>query len=63
LHPGAGGNPAFKQYDLDNNMKKVFWPAVAGWIILGCWIASLFIRYALVHYNRENRFQIDLEKK
>jgi len=30
LHPGNGGNPAFKQYDLDKYMRIVFYPAVAG---------------------------------
>lgn len=63
LHPGAGGNPAFKQYDLDKNMRMVFWPAVAGWIMLGSWIASLKIRTALIVYNNENSFQINFEKK
>ncbi len=63
LHPGAGGNPAFKQYDLDKNMRMVFWPAVAGWIMLGSWIASLKIRTALIEYKNENSFQINFEKK
>ena len=63
LHPGAGGNPAFKQYDLDKNMRMVFWPAVAGWIMLGSWVASLKIRTALLVYNKENSFQINFEKK
>lgn len=62
LHPGAGGNPAFKQYDLDSNMRLVFYPAVVGWIMLGMWIATLRIRVALVKYKRENTFQFDLEK-
>ena len=35
LHPGNGGNPAFGSYDLDNNMKMVFYPAVLAWILLG----------------------------
>ena len=63
LHPGAGGNPAFKQYDLDDKMRMVFWPAVAGWVVLGSWIATLNIRLALVKYKRENNFQFDFEKK
>jgi len=44
LHPGNGGNPGFNNYDLDNNMKMVFYPAVIGWILLGFWIASIRIR-------------------
>jgi heme exporter protein C len=54
LHPGNGGNPAFKQYDLDRNMRMVFWPAVAGWIMLGSWIASLKIRWGLLRYEADN---------
>ena len=44
MHPGSGGNPGFNMYDLDNNMRKVFYPAVAGWILLGVWIATVRIR-------------------
>lgn len=44
LHPGNGGNPAFSQYDLDNNMRLVFYPAVLGFLILGIWLSSLLHR-------------------
>lgn len=44
LHPGAEGNPAFSSYDLDNTLRLVFYPAVLGWILLGVWIAHLWIR-------------------
>jgi heme exporter protein C len=44
LHPGNGGNPAFGAYDLDNNMRIVFYPAVLGWILLSLWIANINIR-------------------
>lgn len=44
LHPGNGGNPGFNQYDLDNNMRLVFYPAVIGWTLLGTWIAHIRIR-------------------
>lgn len=44
LHPGNGGNPGFNSYDLDSNMKLVFYPAVLGWILLGVWITQLRIR-------------------
>jgi heme exporter protein C len=63
LHPGMGGNPAFKQYDLDSDMRKVFYPAVVGWILMGLWLASLKIRVSLVNYKRENPLQFQLEKK
>ena len=44
LHPGSGGNAGFNAYDLDNDLRKVFYPAVVGWILLGVWISTLFIR-------------------
>jgi heme exporter protein C len=44
LHPGNGGNPAFGQYDMDNDMRMVFYPAVIGWILIGIWISNLKFR-------------------
>lgn len=44
LHPGSGGNPGFNVYDLDNRMRLIFYPAIAGWFLIGVWIASLRIR-------------------
>ncbi len=44
LHPGNGGNPGFSAYDLDNNLRKVFYPAVLGWTLIGIWFASMRIR-------------------
>lgn len=41
LHPGNGGNPAFSSYDLDNNMRLVFYPAIIGWTLVGTWIGEL----------------------
>ena len=41
LHPGNGGNPGFSKYDLDSNMRMVFYPAIIGWALLGFWIANL----------------------
>ncbi|MFM8431685.1 MAG: cytochrome c biogenesis protein CcsA [Bacteroidota bacterium] len=41
LHPGNGGNPGFSNYDLDSNMRTVFYPAVIGWTLLGAWITEL----------------------
>ncbi len=62
LHPGNGGNPAFKKYDLDSNMRIVFYPAVIGWVLIGSWIASLKIRAGLVSFNRENEILFSFEK-
>ncbi|SMO65846.1 cytochrome c biogenesis protein CcsA [Solitalea koreensis] len=44
LHPGNGGNPGFNSYDLDSRMRMVFYPACAGWIMLGLWIAQIRFR-------------------
>lgn len=44
LHPGNGGNPAFSGYDLNDNMKLVFYPAVIGWILFGLWIFTIRVR-------------------
>ena len=44
LHPGNGGNPGFNQYDLDSNMRLVFYPAVLGWVLLSLCIANINIR-------------------
>ena len=48
LHPGNGGNPAFGKYDMDSNMKMVFYPAIIAWILIGVWISSLRIRLKLL---------------
>ncbi len=56
MHPGSGGNPAFNMYDLDNSMKKVFYPACIGWILLGVWIATIKLRV-----RRLNEKILDLE--
>ena len=44
LHPGNGGNPGFNRYDLDSNMRPIFYSAVIGWIIVGLWISQLRLR-------------------
>ncbi len=54
VHPGAGGNPGFKQYDLDNTMRPIFYSAVFGYTLLGMWIISLRVRYGLMKQQLEN---------
>jgi heme exporter protein C len=44
LHPGNGGNLAFGKYDLDNNMRLVFYPAIIGWILMGLWFTQIRVR-------------------
>lgn len=53
LHPGNGGNPGFNSYDLDSNMRVVFYPAVLGWIMFGVWIATLRFRIRKIE-NKHN---------
>ena len=53
LHPGNGGNPAFSQYDLDSNMRLVFYPAVIGWFLLSLWITHLWRRYTYLKAQHE----------
>lgn len=52
LHPGNGGNPAFSSYDLDSQMRLVFYPAVAGWVLIGVWLTSLRIRLGILQYKK-----------
>jgi len=51
LHPGNGGNPGFGGYDLDNTMKLIFYPSIAGWTLIAVWIMSLRIRYVRLQRN------------
>ena len=58
MHPGSGGNPGFNMYDLDSNMRMVFYPAVVGWIMLATWIATLRIR---TKFLEEKLFELEDE--
>ena len=50
LHPGNGGNPAFSQYDLDDRLRLVFYPAVLGWMLVGTWAFTLKLRLSRVEH-------------
>src|SRR6476661_5734395 len=52
LHPGNGGNPGFGAYDLDSNMRLVFYPAVLGWILIAVWIMTLRFRIRSIENNQ-----------
>jgi heme exporter protein C len=54
LHPGNGGNPGFSSYDLDNSMRKVFYPAVIGWTLLAFWLTEINIRLKKIAHYRNN---------
>ena len=55
LHPGgqgSQGNPGLNGADLDLKMRFVFYPAVIGFTLLGCWIAQIKIKFELYNHNK-----------
>ena len=57
LHPGNGGNPGFGTYDMDNNMRMVFYPAVIAWTLLGVWFLNVRSRFEIIKQKiYENAF-------
>jgi heme exporter protein C len=54
LPPGNGGNPAFSNYDLDSNMRLVFYPAIIGWTLMGIWMMTLRVRIRKIQYQLLN---------
>ena len=54
LHPGMGGNPGFSSYDLDDQLRIVFYPAVIGWTLLAAWIVDLRIRVKRIELRKLN---------
>jgi heme exporter protein C len=53
LHPGAGDSVGFSNYDLNDHLRKVFYPAVLGWILTGTWIAQITGRLDLIIKKKE----------
>lgn len=51
LHPGNGGNPAFGKYDLDDNMRLVFYPAVIGWVLFSYWMYEIKNRLTFLQHK------------
>ncbi|MDT8308107.1 MAG: cytochrome c biogenesis protein CcsA [Bacteroidales bacterium] len=55
IHPGnRDGNPVLPM-DLDPAMRWVFYPAMAGWILLGVWIMQIKIKIGSVNYKLLNK--------
>lgn len=52
LHPGNGGNPGFNTYDLDSDLRVVFYPAIIGWSLLGVWLLNLRVRIKKIEYKK-----------
>ncbi|SNS34155.1 heme exporter protein C [Belliella buryatensis] len=55
LHPGNGGNPGFNAYDLDSNLRKVFYPAIIAWTLLGTWLSVVRVRLKRVERKIEDK--------
>jgi len=53
LHPGAGGSSSTVS-SLDPTMRLVFYPAIAGWIIIGYWLINLKVRMANIRQMLDN---------
>lgn len=44
IHPGVDGNPALATGDLDPAMRKVFFPAILGWMLFSYWVFTVVLR-------------------
>ncbi len=44
IHPGIDGNPALSVSELAPGMRKVFFPAMAGWFLMAWWLFTLLFR-------------------
>lgn len=51
IHPGIEGNPALSTGDLDPRMRKVFFPAIAGWMIMAWWLFRVYYRILRLRKN------------
>ena len=54
LHPAAGGN-ASTMATLDNSLRMVFYPAILGWVLIGCWFIQIRLRLARIRYTLMER--------
>ncbi|MBI1307611.1 MAG: hypothetical protein GC181_13495 [Bacteroidetes bacterium] len=52
LHPGSGDSVGFKDYDLDSNLRMVFYPSVMGWVLTSVWIATLVYRTKRLEFQQ-----------
>lgn len=49
LHPGSGNNPTFRLFDTSHNMKMVVYTSIMGFMALGWWIFTIFLRLRLLN--------------
>lgn len=50
LHPAAGGN-ASTMATLDTSLRMVFYPAIIGWVLIGCWIIQIKLRLTSIKHR------------
>jgi heme exporter protein C len=55
LHPGQAGSP-LTVAELDPTLRKVFYPAILGWILLAGWILELKVRMKRLEDNFEGGY-------
>ncbi|MCK9480841.1 MAG: cytochrome c biogenesis protein CcsA [Bacteroidia bacterium] len=55
IHPGSGDTVGFNEYDLNHNMRFVFYPAIIAWSMLFVWIASLKVRIDKIESEQINK--------
>jgi len=53
LHPGKGGSP-MTVTNLDITMRIVFYPAIAGWIIVGYWLTGIRVKMDFIRQHLDN---------
>lgn len=53
IHPGQDGAPVMA-LDLSSATRYVFYPAMAGWILLGIWILNLRVRIRKIRKSTEH---------
>jgi heme exporter protein C len=53
LHPGKGGSPMTVN-NLDVTMRMVFYPAIAGWIIVGYWLTGIRVKMDFIRQHLDN---------
>ncbi len=53
IHPGLDGNPALSTGDLAPEMRKVFFPAIAGWFIMAYWLFTVLYRTMRINLKIE----------
>jgi heme exporter protein C len=58
IHPGVDGNPALASGDLSPMMRKVFYPAIAAWMLFAYWVYTIVYRSDRI---RERINQLNIE--